>query len=402
MAIIENVSVEYVIQTFGQFDVRKRGSSLLAASSGTKKIWELYKFMLTHRGHSFTPEALMDQLWIGQVYTQPRSTLRKQMHRLRKILSEESCPDSIKTLTFSNGYYRWNDNLQLQLDSDFFENFSKQGDELKNTSPEQALEIYTKALALYRGDYLPECTEQYWVFSFRNYYRNLYLKTVLNAEELLKIKEDYDHVIDMYHNAIQIDIYEEVFHIRLLEALILKGEYRQALEHYEFITEFYDREMGIKPSLEMKNIYKRLRAANNTDYSEANVQDTLDSESLLENAFYCEPDVFKGIYELERRRNERTQQCFEVGIITVSEIRGQTLSQSKLRMSHIKNQLYEKLRKGDTFTSWNQGQFIVLLPGMDSESTENVLKRALAMDEGARGIDIKIMAHLSLDYIGII
>lgn len=67
---------KYHIYTLGRFDVIKEDVSLVASASGSKKIWELYKFMLTYRDRAFTPESLMDQLWVSESYNDPRSTLR--------------------------------------------------------------------------------------------------------------------------------------------------------------------------------------------------------------------------------------------------------------------------------------------------------------------------------------
>lgn len=367
--------------TLGRFDVIKNGSSLIVNSAGSKKIWELFKFMLTHRDRSFTPESLMDQLWVLEEYSDPRTTLRKQMHRLRKTLGEDLSEESENTILFTNGYYRWNDQVSIELDAETFENYVKEGDARKEESPEEALQYYKSALDLYVGDYLPECTNQYWVYSARNHYRRLYLKTVMNMTELLKAREAFDEILELCQRAIQVDVYEEVFHINLLEAFMVKGEFRQAFEHYEYITGFYDREMGIKPSDEMRAIYKRLLASQYRTKVESNFCDVLEKDVCYDNAFYCEPEVFKSIYELERRRSQRQNTCFSVAVITVNPIEGYTYSQNELRMNKIKQILLRNLRKGDTVTCWNYRQFAVLLPGVDGCLMERILRRILDHDK---------------------
>ncbi len=385
----------FVIHTLGRFDVFKDGRSLVMSSSGSRKIWELYKFMLAHRERSFTPESLMDLLWVSEEYNDPRSTLRRQMHRLRKALIEEDCKDCDKTLLFSNGYYRWNDSLAVQLDTDLFERLAKQGDALKNESPHHALEFYLKALDLYGGDYLMECVDQHWVFPIRNHYRRLFLETVLNTISLLKFKNCHDEILPLCEKAIQIDIYEETFHINLMDALSVKGERKQALEHYEYITGFYYREMGIKPSAEMRAVYKRLLRTQSMVLSEEGLYDELESNLTLDNAFYCEPEVFKSIYELERRRAQRLGAGLSVGVVTATPIKGYTGSQEELRMNHLKQHLMEYLRKGDTFTRWNDQQLLVLLPGVDSAQLEKVLKRVLNVETGSLSIVISQITHLA-------
>ena len=367
--------------TLGQFDVIREGRSLIKASKGSRKIWELFKFMLTHRDRSFTPESLMNQLWVSEEYSDPRSVIRKQMHRLRKALGEETADDDKKTILFSNGYYRWNEQVSIKLDAELFETYIKNGDEQKKNSPEAALQSYKEALNIYAGDYLPDCTNQYWVYAIRNHFRKQYIKAVSNVIELLKPREAYDEIIVLCQKAIQIDMYEEVFHISLLDTLIAKGDFRQAFEYYEYITEFYKKEMGIKPSDEMRIIHKKLMESQAITKVDNNFCEILEVDDSYENALYCEPEVFKVIYEMERRRSQRQNTVYSVGVITVNPIRGYTHSQNELRMNRIKQLLLERLRKEDAITLWDYHQFAVLLPGANEDITEDILKRALAPEK---------------------
>ena len=367
----------FIIKTLGKFDVSKNGESLVNSSAGSKKIWELYKFMLTHRDRVFTPESLMDQLWVTESYSDPRSTLRRQMHRLRQALVENTDSELTKTLIFSNGYYKWNDQIHFEIDVENFEYLIKNGEALMQNSPSLALQSFLKAIHLYTGDYLPDCVDQHWVFSIRNHYRRLYLKTVLNAIELLKAQREYEEIISLCRRAIVIDIYEESFHLSLMDALMHKGEQKEALEHYEYITGFYYTEMGLKPSVSMKSLYKKLLQTHQPVKSESSLYEVLESDLIMENAFYCEPDTFKSIYELERRRSQRSGVSFSIGVVSAKKISGYSQPQEDLRISHLKQHLMYHLRKGDTFTQWNDSQFIALLPGVDSNLMNKVLSRVL-------------------------
>ena len=394
---VEQHNPIFSIQTLGKFDVIKDGSSLVSSSAGSKKIWELYKFMLTHRDRVFTPESLMDQLWVSESYSDPRSTLRRQMHRLRQTLLEENEQDHVKTLLFSNGYYKWNDQLNIEIDIEDFEQLIKEGDAKRLHSPQLALGDYLSALDLYDGDYLPDCVDQHWVFAIRNHYRRLYLKTVVSATELLQIERRYDDIIDLCQKAINIDIYEEAFHLNLMDALMHKGQQKQALEHYEYITGFYYHEMGLKPSGDMRMLYKRLLQTHAPIQTQDGLVEALEHDLVLENAFYCEPSTFKSIYELERRRSQRSGNTFSIGVINASPIRGYSQSQEDLRISHLKQHLMEKLRKGDTFSQWNDTQFMVLLPGVDSDLMKKVLTRILDAFPNNEAIRINQIKELNAD-----
>jgi DNA-binding SARP family transcriptional activator len=387
----------FTVYTLGHFDVIKDGHSLITSTSTSKKIWELYKFMLTHRDRSFTPEALMDQLWIFEEYNDPRSTLRRQMHRLRQTLQEDGKNDEETTILYTNGYYKWNVQIELILDADLLEAVLLEGDSLKSSNSELALDAYLKAIDLYLGDYLPECADQHWVFPVRNQYRRLFVKAIYSAIDLLKTQGNYDTIIKLCQKAIKIDIYEESFHLNLIDAFLAIGEQRQAFNHYEYITEFYDREMGIKPSDEMKAIYKKLLQTQQSLYTEEDLIKVLESSILIENAFYCEPDVFKSIYELERRRSERSGNDFSIGVLKLNFSNKDTLAQRDHRIRLLKELLITHLRKGDTFTQWNEQQMVILLPGVDKVITEKVLKRVLEQEVHAPSVSVHHIDSLKAD-----
>jgi len=395
--IIQDNQIDFFqITTLGRFDVTKNGRSLVATSGSLKKIWELYKFMLTYRERTFTPDSLMDQLWVSEEYNDPRGTLRIQMYRLRKVLGEKDKNDDEKTLLFSNGYYKWNEGINLKLDADDFVSEIKKGDSLLKISPDEALTAYETALQLYVGDYLPECVDQHWVFPIRNQYRRLFIGAMSNAIDLLNKKNRYDDVLQLCQKGIQIDTYEELFHLRLMEALLNIGNQRKAIEHYGYISNFYDKEMGIKPSEDMRLLYKRLLQTKQLIQSDEGLQEALEANLIIENAFFCEPDVFKSIYELESRRNQRSGGSFSIGLITISNKKKYTFSQKELVMKQLKEHLMTQLRKGDTLTRWNDEQLVVLLIGIDAELTEKVLNRVLGDKLSFTTVSVNQISQLPL------
>ena len=319
------------------------------------------------------------------------------MHRLRQTLQEDGNSDYETTLLYTNGYYKWNNQIELILDADRFEILIQEGDASNDSQPELALELYLQAIDLYLGDYLPECADQHWVFPIRNQYRRLFIKAVYSATKILKAQNNYDTIIKICQKAIKMDIYEETFHLNLMDALLAIGEQRQAFDHYGYINEFYDREMGIKPSDEMKTIYKKLLQTQQSLYTESDLMKVFESDVLIENAFYCEPEVFKSIYELERRRSERSEKDFSIGVLTFKFSSKDTLAQRNHRVRLLKELLMSQLRKGDTFTQWNDEQMVILLPGVDEDLTETILKRVLKKVPLAPTVSVHHVDRLKAD-----
>lgn len=368
---------ERIIYTLGAFDVLESGISLVRKSAGSKKIWELFKFMLSHKEQTFTPEALIDHLWVSEAYNDPRSTLRRQMHRLRQALNETA--DDEATILFESGYYKWNSNKPYCLDVQIFEQLVQDAVTANSKGDnELALKLYLEAIALYKGDYLPDCMDQHWVFPIRYHYKRIFLRTVIGAIELLKTLHRYDEIVDICQKAMKLDIYEEPFHIHYMEALAYKESFKQALEHYEYITGFYYRELGIKPSNELKAVYKKLLQTNTGEVETAQ----LEKDTLVENAFFCETEVFKSIYELQRRRSERSNEAFSLGILAVPESKGDML------LSHLRDHLMTHLRKGDVLSYWGKYQLVLLLPSVDAKLFEKVISRVLSLYPHSSGVEI--------------
>lgn len=359
-----------MITTLGTFDILDHELSLVRESAGSKKIWELFKFLLSHKDQTFTPEALVDHLWVSESYSDPRSTLRRQMHRLRQALHEAA--DEESTILFESGYYRWNSDKAYEVDAEIFEKSVLEAEgALRMGDDKRAYALFLEAIELYKGDYLPDCVDQHWVFSIRYHYKRIFLKAVMGVVDLLKTLENYDKIITICQKAMKIDIYEEPFHIFYMEALAQKGDYKQALEHYEHITGFYYREMGIKPSDDLKKIYKALLQSNKGE----NVIEVLQTEEVVENAFYCEAEVFKSIYELQKRRSQRSGEGFSVGVL---ELPKGKLGQSSTHIHELKTHLLEHLRKGDTLSQWSLNQLVLLLPSVNSNLFEKVLSRVMS------------------------
>lgn len=421
----------YRIRTFGHFDLFKGDKSLFSQTTNAKKIWDLIKFLYTYRDKSFTPESLVDQLWPAEDYTDPRGTLRRQMHRMRQILEEDGATDQSLVL-FSNGSYRWNPAYQAISDSEHFETLVKQGESLISSpcvgdkavqTNILALDQFEKAIALYSGDYIPDCIDQHWVFSVRHHYRRLYLKAVTFALNIQQSLGYVEAMINTASSALKIDVYEEHFHLMYMEALLQQGNTKQALEHYEYITRFFYNEMGVAPSVGFKQLYKKLLSAPASkglgngsgngsgsgsasgsllsDYgidlsanSSEEILAVLDDHGPIENAFFCGPEVFKSIYELERRRSQRSGNSFSVAVLNLQKQPEDTLAQDHMRNEHFRAHLGETLRLGDTYASWGERQYVVLLPGVDEDLMQKVMTRVLSRYIDKALVTIERVNHL--------
>lgn len=268
-------------------------------------------------------------------------------------------------------------NIDAVIDAEQFEASLKMGEALQADLPLKALTHYREALTHYQGDYLPECIDQQWVFPVRNHYRRLYLKAVLSATGLLSDQGEFNEIIKICEKAIELDVYEEEFHLRMMDALLSMGDRKQAMVHYEYVTGLYYQELGLKPSPAMKSVYKQILSSRPQLDSMEALHADLDGDGVVENAYLCSAEIFRSIYELERRRSERNGVQAVIGMITMEHPGSASYGKQQQRMLSLQQHLMHHLRKGDTITRWNDSQFLVLLPGLSVETIESVLSRVI-------------------------
>ena len=361
------------IHTFGKFYVKCGDRIVSEHANKSYKLWKLFKYLLTNRDKNILPEVIMDTLWPEKNYSDPKKALRTAIYRLRKLLHENNAKYS-DNIVYSQDCYRWSLAGDYWLDADEFEMLCKQGQDLAASDPEKAIEVYLEAIALYKGDYLPECAYDEWAHPARSYYRHIYLQGALELLKLLHNKQRYHAIIKICESVFALELFEEDFHIYFIDALLALGKIKEAKSHYGYITSLFYRELGIKPSLAMKNVYQRLKAEyDNVKADLLSIQYRL-AEHVFDKAYFCEPDIFGEFYRLERRRLERSGNPVFLALLTLAAVNQKVPDINKTADSLLCF-LLASLRKGDVVTKWNDTQFLLLLPGLSFEQGEKVLNR---------------------------
>jgi DNA-binding SARP family transcriptional activator len=364
------------IETLGQFMVKKNGRTLTSEVKSSKKIWTLFKYLLTYRNRGLLPEMILDHLYPDQSYDDPKNTLRTQMHRLRKLLGEQGESSCSQIIQYDNGCYSWNPNCLYQVDADLFETLSADAKALKSKKPDESIDLYRQALKHYRGDYLPEYAEEDWVIPHRIHYRRLFIENVLDLSRLLARQQDYASILEVCEKSMQLEPCEEAFHLVFLNTLLKTGRIRQALDHYEYVTSLNYRELGIAPSDALKQIYQEIQKLQETSVSSSEEIEWSKNTSSKNKAYFCHPFVFQSIVELEQRRSERGSRHYHICLFTLQNAKNDHQGKAlPTAASILQKLLVDNLRRGDTLSRWSENQFVALLYGLADEQTSVVLDR---------------------------
>jgi len=369
----------FAIYTLGKFFIF-RDTVLISERSGrSRRMWEIFKFLLANRGKSFFPEDILNLLWPDKDYSDPNMAMRVQMHRLRQALKTNGEGKSLASnLVFTQGRYQWEDRVDCWIDTEEFERLAGLAASGDTSGGDESIRVYREAIELYGGDYLPESSSSGWAAPFRVYYRELYLNCVFELIELLKQKRKYTEIIKICEKALLIDYFEEHLHVKLIEAYLAKGMTARARAHYDEVTMIFYREMGIKPSDALKNLYRLAgQKAGAFELDLDTIQEGLSGQESSKGAYLCDPELFRYFYKLERLRSERTGKEVQLCLLTLTGANYQGPPSGLLEevMDRLRQVILESLRKGDIVTCWNEAQYLILLPGVNREQAVGVLDR---------------------------
>lgn len=363
------------VTTLGQFQVSSDGQVLTESAGRSYKLWDLFKLLLINRGKAIGPEQIMEILWPEQDLENDKGALRTLVYRLRKVL--ELGTEGCGSINLQNGSYSLVLDESVEVDVDRFERLCRQGTALSEANPSMAMVHLKEAVNIYKGEFLTECSYFDWVLPARNYYHRLYLEAVMCLAQLLDYTGQHSDRARLCERALIVEPYDEELHLIFMDALVKDGKRRQALSHYEYITSKLYRELGVKPSQAMRSLYRQLKTSDVVNLDLSSIQHGLKVRQEPEGAFLCEPDVFRSIYELERRRGERTGQAVFLCLLTIATDEHTLPVQPVLKecIEQLKLILVDSLRRGDVVTGWNEAQCLIILPGLRQEHAEMILGR---------------------------
>lgn len=371
----DNLPMIYV-HMLGEFSITVEDKTISDQSNHSKKLWNLLSYLITYRNKELSQTELIDLLWGDEQSSNPNGALKTLMHRVRTLLKELEYPGEF--ILQRRGSYAWNISLPCVFDVDVFENYYREG--LYAGSKEERLEKYKKAIAKFKGDFLPRNNCETWVIPVSAYYHNLYLKIVSETITMLMDEKKYAETANICWQALTIDQYTESLHYHLIHALYLSGNQNAALKQYSTTTELFFSKFGITPSDQLKALYKDIvKTTKSVETDLTLIKSNLKEAQKKTGAFFCEYEFFKDIYRLEARAAERTGGSIYICLITITSSTAELPETSVLTsiMEKLQETITQTLRSSDIYTRYSISQFLLMLPSTSYETATMVINRLL-------------------------
>jgi len=378
MADNSNAGLILTIETLGNFSVSVGDKVISDNTPRASQVWKLFKYIITNRGTAIPTDKLIDLLWPNGDVDNPIKALYTLVYRLRAILNK-NFETKQEFIIFQHNSYIWNKNAPVWFDAEKFEQLFKQASE-PDLDNKTKIELFHKAFEIYGGDYLAESYSEAWVFPTTNYYKRLYTSIIIKLSELCALENDYDSIVHYCEKAIEFDPYDENLHATLISALVSLGLISQALAHYDYIAAMLLKELGVRPSQALQNLYRDIHKQA-MFFSPTNLstiqKSMLEDAANTNEAFFCEIDTFKHIYRLQTRAIRRSGQTFYLALITLTTPGGGMPLEDQLATSFalLKHVILFGLRRGDVITQPSKSQILIFLPAASVEICENIMNR---------------------------
>lgn len=365
------------IQMMDKFAIYINEQQRAQMLNNSKKGLELIAFLILNQNRPVLNQKLLSTLWPDEnSSSNPATALKTLISRTRATLNKIS-EGFGNCIVADRGAYHWEMLPGMTVDVCRIEEILNGLAVYREDAEEYGRQI-EQMLELYAGDLLQDCEPSEWAVRRAAKIQSSVLEAVDQYVKLLLEKKEYDNAIRICRQALDIDNFNEQFHMYLMKALIETNRNTEALTQYKHATHLQYRYFGVQPSEDMQEFYKQIVNAGRTlEFNLEAIQNELIESENQPGAFVCEYAVFKEIFNLQIRNLRRLQTTMFLAVIMVSDIKGEALD--SMRQAGIMNGLMEilktNLRKGDAITHYSPTMLALLLPTADYKTAGMVMER---------------------------
>jgi predicted ATPase len=218
------------------------------------RLQALLTYLLLHRNAPQSRQHLAFLFWPDTAEAQAYTNLRQLLHHLRR-----AWPAVEDFLQINPRTLQWKPDAVFTLDIVAFEQALAQAAAIPDAQVEVARVRLAEAVALYGGDLLPDCYEE-WLLTERERLRQCLLNALQQLVLLCERQRDYPAAIHHAHRLLRTDPLHETTYRRLMRLHALNGDRASALRTYHTCAHMLARELGAEPNSGTQEVYARLLA----------------------------------------------------------------------------------------------------------------------------------------------
>ena len=344
------------IQMLGGFSL-SREDARISVGGRPQKLCLLLSFLILERPRPVPWEELAGLIRRDKsVDSSSLNALKAILHRARSWLDQLGEGTGRTLILTRQGCCQWNPEQPVTLDTEEFSRLIRAGEQ---APAEERLELWIRALELYRGDFLPALGSCPWAASVSADLHEKYLRTSLQVLPLLDGQGRTQEAAELTGSVFALEPLREDLCQWRLETLLRLERHKEAAQTYEDILERLLDCRGLMRSDRLRELYRK--AQNRRDPRAISPVALLErlQEPPRPGALLCDYDFFRIVCHSMARLAARSGEPLHVALISVQPVKDAPLPRHSLDrvMDHLQDVIRRHLRQGDAAT-----RFALLLP----------------------------------------
>lgn len=363
------------VKMLGGFSMLYNDREIVLDRNIMSKTIQLMQLLFLHKETGVAKASLIDALYGREDVENRNGSLNNTIFRLRKQLKGSGLPED-NYITISGGMCYWSGKISTEVDCLEFEDRVEAAERAED--PVEKIALYEQASSLYAGEFLPDMIGEDWAAVQNTKDHELYMKCMKALLEHYQKEELYENVNRLATKAEEIYPFDD-WQIYHMDGLIAMGRYEEAMELYEKTAKLFFEELGISPSKEIiKRFHYMGERMSQTETALGDIRQRLREKEAASGGYYCNYPSFVDIYHIIIRMMERNGISVFIMLCTIRGSQDTVFGandQEKIISRKLQNAIRDSLRKGDFYTRYNYGQYLIILSGIAQENCSKVSDR---------------------------
>ena len=180
-----------IVSMLGGYSLTYNDKPMILGRGKLTKSVQLLQLLLLHLENGIAKDELVQALYNWEEISDTNNSLNSMIYRLKNQLIVAGMPKE-DYISIKNGICKWEGSMLVELDVAEFEASVMRASDVSGTEKIEALE---RALSLYRGEFLPQLSNELWVTVESVRLKKLYVSCVRQLGVLYEDIQEYQKLL---------------------------------------------------------------------------------------------------------------------------------------------------------------------------------------------------------------
>jgi ATP/maltotriose-dependent transcriptional regulator MalT/DNA-binding SARP family transcriptional activator len=249
---------DLTINVLGPVEILRDPTRPLAADAWTtKRARDILCYIATRRHRRASKGTIIDTFWGEADFEAVEKNFHPTVSHIRKALnSNQSLKQNF--LLYRDGDYLLNGEFSYRIDTEEFDRLVTEAEAARRAREfDRCIEAYERAVALYRGDFMQGCYDD-WVEEQRSYYREQHLRMLESLAAVAQKMQEWQRSLSLAQQILHVDPYREDIYCMIMRAHAALGNRGAVKEQFENLSRLLRKELGVEPAADTQKVYQEM------------------------------------------------------------------------------------------------------------------------------------------------